>query len=502
MRILIALAGVCLAALPARTQSPNLYTIPNQSAHFVRMPSRESSTEIDAVFHNPAGTVELPEGFHLTINNQGLVQTSRVTSDYAELNDVPTTYEGVASSLVFPSMFAAWRKGRVAFHGGLLMVGGTGGAAYDNLPEADAGIADIVPILLTPALVPLGAANAQIAAASGTDPGYLDLDGYRFAFNSEGLGFSPGLQLGLAYRASRVFSVSFGARVVQQQILATSTLEDVEIYNRTLDAWYAPGDYLRMVAADPNLSPPFPFVLGAVAQGLDADLAPVQLDMRQAGYGLTPIIGLGIRPNDRVNVGIRYEHNTAMTLETTVNDGKDAGGRFTDGERIRSDLPGFVTIGAGWRVSDKLTARIGGRYLFDTQADWNGRDSLVESNYYELALAGEYRVADAWHVSAGYTFNKPSVAPAYQQETDYRLPGHTFAAGGAWDISESFRLNAGVMMTAFVAETNGYTHPVGGNEADPEPFNLTFEKSAVVAAIGLDWHIPSRAGRRMALPEE
>jgi hypothetical protein len=196
MRILIALAGVCLAALPARTQSPNLYTIPNQSAHFVRMPSRESSTEIDAVFHNPAGTIELPEGFHLTINNQGLVQTSRVTSDYAELNDVPTTYEGVASSLVFPSMFAAWRKGRVAFHGGLLMVGGTGGAAYDNLPEADAGIADIVPILLTPALVPLGAANAQITAATGTDPGYLDLDGYRFAFNSEGLGFSPGLQLG------------------------------------------------------------------------------------------------------------------------------------------------------------------------------------------------------------------------------------------------------------------------------------------------------------------
>ena len=96
--------GFCagLIAFPeasVQAQDVNLYAIPNQSAHFVRMPSRESSTEIDAVYANPAGVVELPEGFHLSLNNQFLRQATSVTSEYQYLNQNPKTYEGVASSL-------------------------------------------------------------------------------------------------------------------------------------------------------------------------------------------------------------------------------------------------------------------------------------------------------------------------------------------------------------------------------------------------------------------
>jgi long-chain fatty acid transport protein len=484
----LALLGLFASGETLMAQSANLYTIPNQSAHFVRMPSRESSTEIDAVFHNPAGVVELQDGWHLSFNNQGLSQASSVSSDYDKLNEVPTEYTGVASSLIFPSVFAAWRKGRVAVTAGTMMVGGSGGATYNSLPEVDQGMADIIP--LTKALAPLAAVDAQVQAATGSNPGYASLSDYRFDFASDGYGFSPGVQLGLSYQASKMFSVAFGARFVQQFVFATSNLTNVEIYNPNLGSWYAPGDYLRMVAMDPNLVAPFPAVLEATAEGLDEDLAPNELDMREYGMGLTPIVGIGIRPSERVNIGIRYEHNTPMTLTTTINDGKDAGGLFADGEERRADLPGFVSIGAGYQMTDRLTARIGARYMFDSNTDWEGRDSLINGNYYELSIAGQYAFGKKVLISAGYTYNRPSVDPEFQQETDYRLPGHTFAGGGAYAINDQMLLNLGMMVTTFKAETNTYQHPFGGNENQMEPYNLTLEKFALVAAIGLDWRLP------------
>jgi long-subunit fatty acid transport protein len=378
----------------------------------------------------------------------------------------------------------------MAWSMGLMMVGGSGGAAYTNLPEADAGIADVIP--LVKALAPLAAVDAQIAAATGVNPRYGNLTDYRFDFASEGVGFSPGIQLGMSYQASPVFSVSFGARFIQQLVAASSTLQNVEVYNANLDAWYAPGDYLRYVASDPNLNAPFPQVLTAVASGLDEDLAPVELDMTQYGIGLTPIIGLAIRPSDRMNVGMRYEHNTAVTMRTRIGDGKDAAGRFEDGAEVRADLPGFFSLGAGYSISNRLEARIGIRYMFDTNTDWEGRDSLIEANYYELSIAGQYLIGDRIRASAGYTYNRPSVSAAYQQETDYRLPGHTFAAGGAYAVSDRVLLNAGIMYTYFTPETNAYDHAFGGNENQLESYNLTFEKSAIVFAIGVDWYLPRK----------
>lgn len=487
-RFLILLGLAPLGQAPfsqAIGQTANLYTIPNQSAHFIRMPSRESSTEIDAVFHNPAGVVELSEGFHLSLNNQMVRQASTITSNYQYLSQVPTEYRGVASSLAFPSIFGAYRKGSMAYSFGFLMVGGTGGAEYDNLPEADAGIADVVPLIKQ--LAPLSQVDALIQSSTGTNPNYSNLTDYRFDFQSAGLGFSPGIQLGASYQASKLFAVAFGVRFVQQFVFATSTLRNTEVYSEQHGGWYAPADYLNYVGQDPNLAGTvYPPVLGAVAQGLAEDLAPVSLDMSQYGFGLTPIVGLAIRPSAQVNVGLRYEHNTAITMKTSIRDGKDAAGRFTDGEEIRADIPGFATVGVHYVIGPKLHTRFGFRYMLDKNADWNGRDSLIEGNYYELSMAGQYDLSDQWLVSGGYTYNRPRVSPAFQAETDYRLPGHTAAIGGAYDFNDNVRVNLGFMYTYFISETGNYPHAFGGNENNNLNNELTFAKNAMIVGMGVD----------------
>lgn len=483
--------GFCagLIAFPeasVQAQDVNLYAIPNQSAHFVRMPSRESSTEIDAVYANPAGVVELPEGFHLSLNNQFLRQATSVTSEYQYLNQNPKTYEGVASSLIFPSVFVAYRKSDWAISGGVFMVAGAGGASFDNVPSADAGIADLVPLMQ---FSPLNDVDAYIEAETGENPGYSNLTDYRFNFFSDGYGVTPVIQGNFSYRINKAFAISGGARFVYQYQYAESVLDQVEVYHSEYGGWQSPESYLQSVAADDRLDVLRQTVVTALAEAYGADATNAELDASRAGIGFTPIIGIHIRPSDRVNIGLRYEHNTAISVKTTVNDGKDALGLYVDGEEFRSDLPGVIAGGLHYDLSDKIDIKIGGRILLDKSADLNGRDSLINSNYYEVAVAGQYELSDRIRLSCGYTYNAPGVDPLYQNEADYRIAGHTGAFGGAYDLSDKFQINAGVMYTAFISESHVYGHEVGQNAGNVLDNRLTFEKNALVGALGIDYRI-------------
>ena len=102
------------APTPSQQAQVNLFTIPNQSASYVRMPARQASQEIDAVFFNPAGTVNLDEGFHFTFNNQMLNQWVEIDNDYVFF-DRPKSYSGKASGYIFPSTFLAYKKGNWNF---------------------------------------------------------------------------------------------------------------------------------------------------------------------------------------------------------------------------------------------------------------------------------------------------------------------------------------------------------------------------------------------------
>ena len=62
-----------------------LVTNTNQSAMFTRLQNRNASTDIDAVYFNPAGLTKLGNGFFVSINNQTITQTKTVTNNYPYL---------------------------------------------------------------------------------------------------------------------------------------------------------------------------------------------------------------------------------------------------------------------------------------------------------------------------------------------------------------------------------------------------------------------------------
>ena len=60
-----------------------LVTNTNQSAAWVRLPSRNASVGIDAVYFNPAGLMKLENGFHVSVSNQSIMQTRTIKNYYS-----------------------------------------------------------------------------------------------------------------------------------------------------------------------------------------------------------------------------------------------------------------------------------------------------------------------------------------------------------------------------------------------------------------------------------
>ena len=103
MILLLALASGAAAA-----NAGGILTNSNQSAQYVRMLSRNASTEMDAVYYNPAGLTLLKDGFHLSFNNQFLFQKRTIENDYPYLNN--NSYAGDVTTPIFPTFLPLTKK--------------------------------------------------------------------------------------------------------------------------------------------------------------------------------------------------------------------------------------------------------------------------------------------------------------------------------------------------------------------------------------------------------
>lgn len=109
----------------------------NQSAHFVRNMARDASTEVDAIYTNPAGTAFFNDGWQISINNQTIWQKRIIKANFA--NGEHRKYEGEAFIPTMPSVLAGYHTGNLAVSGAFTIAGGGGSVEYDDgLPMIDA----------------------------------------------------------------------------------------------------------------------------------------------------------------------------------------------------------------------------------------------------------------------------------------------------------------------------------------------------------------------------
>ena len=82
-----------------------ILTNTNLSARFARLMALEASTNADAAYYNPAGTVKLGEGFHFSFSNQSVFQERIINSSFAPMTGPGSKeFVGKASAPVVPSL--------------------------------------------------------------------------------------------------------------------------------------------------------------------------------------------------------------------------------------------------------------------------------------------------------------------------------------------------------------------------------------------------------------
>ena len=73
---------IAASALASAVYAGGLNTNTNQHAAYQRNFAREATTDIDAAYSNPAGTVFMEDGFHLSFTGQCAFQERNIETEY------------------------------------------------------------------------------------------------------------------------------------------------------------------------------------------------------------------------------------------------------------------------------------------------------------------------------------------------------------------------------------------------------------------------------------
>ena len=512
-----------------------LVTNTNQSASWVRLPSRNASTNIDAVYFNPAGLMKLENGFHFSISNQTIFQNKEVENFYSgpggEFGLNQSLYKGKVSAPIFPSVYAAFKMDKLAFSFGFNPIGGGGGAKFEKgLPSFEMAASDLVPSL-----------------------GSIGATGYSLDAYFEGTSVFFGFQGGISYKINDFVSVAAGVRYVTAKNTYMGHLTDISIA--------IPGGLVRAdaimngIAGQANTAAAGTTgIITAVPQAAGMTLAQAEAatiintqtrlalegaltafgapasvtiaqadavfkgagakytatatllgdqdaDVVQTGSGYTPFISVNISPIENLNIGIKYEMATKLELENkTAKDiltGFTAGGTpvtmFPDGEKVRNDMPAMLTIGVDFGVTEQLKVSASGNYYFDKTANYGHKiggvyvnnDQIIDKNYFELGAGLQYNLTEKLLVSGGYLYSKTGVNSDYQSDLTYSLPSSTVGIGGAFSVLENLQINLGAGYTMYQKgeKTINHVFPTGAII----PARETYSKDNMLFAIGVDF---------------
>lgn len=496
----------------AAANAGGILTNSNQSAAYVRLLSRNASTDLDAVFYNPAGLAYLQDGFHISLNNQFLFQKRTIYNDYPYLND--KTYTGDVTVPFFPSIYAAYKKNDWTIFAGFNPTGGGGKATFNNgLPSFEIPVSNI-PTLLTQKGIPTSA--------------------YALDMSFDGTSIFYGAQVGATYKVNSWLSVSAGARFIYAKNTYEGYMRNIRI--NPANALNPTGGFISAPEFFKNMSNQAagaanslqPIIAGngggltlaqaqaagiinaaqagqlqaglgkdynaaltisqiqtmyngsaALLGGYAAATADKDVDAKQVGFGITPILGVDFKPNDKLNIGIRYEFKTEITLENKTK--VDGTGMFPDGEKSKSDMPGVLAIGVDYKIIPDLKLSGSWTHYFDKNANWNGKEQFISDNLYEIALGVEYNVNPRLQLSMGYLYVQTGAGQGYQSDINYSLSSNSVGFGTGYMLTEKLKVNMGMIYTQYVEGTRTLQYANGITAKE------TYNKSNTGFAIGFDY---------------
>ncbi len=448
----IAACLLSLAAMPAN--AGGLMTNTNYHIAFDRMFARGATTEIDAAYSNPAGMAWGHEGWQLSLNFQKPWQNRDIETTYpllqAMYGDATHKFEGKASAPIVPAIFASYKKDRWALSTMIGIVGSGGFVKYDE------GV-PMFNVML-----------ASMLAAKQVTP-----DQYKLSSQMKGKQYIYGGQLNFTYKITDFLAAAVGVR-----------------------ANYYDGYYRGHVIADQHPQ------LG--------DLAKLQLDVDQKGWGFAPIVGIDYHQGP-LTVGVKYEFRTRICTENETNELTAALGQklqtmlaasdpttlqtiatalgtktapYVDGAETRYDMPSLLTIAAQYEISPKVRAALEYHFFDDKNAKMAGdRQKELSHGTHEFLAGVEWDVCDKLTLSCGGQRTDYGLTDTYQQNTSFACDSYSIGLGGAVNLTDKMRLNFSYFCSLYSDYKVESTNYLGTGIAGSDNYSRTNH----VIGLGLDY---------------
>ena len=168
------------------------------------------------------------------------------------------------------------------------------------------------------------------------------------------------------------------------------------------------------------------------------NLANLSLDVDQKGWGFTPLVSLAFHQGP-FTLTARYEFRTKIE---TKNETNSLNADLNTTKLVTEPLTQLVVAGA---ISAEQAQAIGQ----GIQQKMGGGFSAYTAPYEDGAKT-RYDMPALLSVAAGFEFTpKLRATVEYQQNTSFACDSYSVGLGGAWNINEKVRLNAGYFCSIY-----------------------------------------------------
>ncbi len=472
------LISAMLLIVSTTTFAGGLLTNTNQNIAFLRNPARDASTEIDAVYSNPAGLAFLAkDGFHISLNGQSAFQTRTITSTYKLFagfgGKESKVYKGEASAPFVPSVQAAYKGKRWTFSGSFAVTGGGGKATFnEGLGSFESQVA----------VLPLALQQAGFNATQYSVDSYMRGKQYIF-----------GLQLGATYKITDYLSAFVGARMnyvsngyeghirdIQANIGPDGAMVNLNKYFSATAEQASQAAAAFLAAGDLVMAEKYE-AIAATAQGVANKTADQNLDCDQTGWGVTPILGMDFKWK-KWNVGVKYEFNTKLNVENKTK--VDDTGMFKNGVNTPHDIPSLLTVGVSYEILPVLRASVGYHHFFDTHAKMaNDKQDYLSGGTNEYLGGLEWDICKWAQVSAGMQRTKYGLGDGYMSDMSFTTSSYSFGFGAGFRLMEDLKLNVAYFWTNY----DTYDKITPNYNGTGLTFTDSFTRTNKVFGIGLDY---------------
>ncbi len=402
------------------SQAGGLVTNTNQNAAFLRNFAQEGQYgEITAIYANPAGGAFLRKGWHLSLNNQVAIQERDILTTFplfqynTKDRNATHKFDGDAQALVIPSFTFSYNWDRWSISAHFAVGGGGGKCEFEN------GLGTFETAYAT---------SLYLTGMSLESAGMGKYTGYTIGKSfMKGSSYFYGLQVGGTYKILDNLSAFVGIRGV-----------------------YALANYNGFVSG---------VTLGTTAMPKIYADADMSLNCDQHGFGVTPILGIDWKINDKWNVSAKYEFKTRIRLKnaTDLYTGDNAAAirnatvmkQFEDGAEIKEDIPGILAVGAQYQPIKSL--KIGASYHWYQDSEASKFGDMQEHNHdsHEVLAGVEWRTGKWITVSGSWQKTMYNVDDEAMRDASFNLSSNSMGVGMRIHCTKDVNVDFSYMKTFY-----------------------------------------------------